>query len=78
MRLAAPAISYLLLGSALSPKLSNVFFTVNYQSSETESNLIGFNQERDTLAFAAQLQLSFLKPQKRAEKAEPDGNAERR
>ena len=51
------SFSYLLLGSALSPKLSNVFFTVNYQSNETESNLIGFNQERDTLA--ARLNYSY-------------------
>ena len=43
-------LSYLLLGSVLSPKLSPVFFTVTYQSNETESNTIGFSQERDVLS----------------------------
>lgn len=50
-------ISYLLLGSALSPKLSNVFFTLNHQASETESNLIGFSQERNVLS--ARINLSY-------------------
>jgi hypothetical protein len=40
-------VSYLLLGGALSPKLNNVFFTLNYQSQETDSNIIGFSQERN-------------------------------
>ena len=49
--ISSTSFSYLLLlGSALSPKLSNLFFTVNYQSNETESNLIGFNQERNVLS----------------------------
>ena len=39
-------VSYLLLGGALSPKLNNVFFTLNHQSNETDSNIIGFSQER--------------------------------
>ena len=43
-------ISYLLLGSALSPKLSNLFFTLNHQASETESNTVGFSQERNVLS----------------------------
>lgn len=44
------SIDYLLLGSTLSPLLSNVFFTLGYQSSETESNTIGFSQSRDILS----------------------------
>lgn len=43
-------ISYLLLGSALSPKLSNLFFTLNHQASETESNTVGFSQKRNVLS----------------------------
>ncbi len=43
-------VSYLLLGSALSPKLSNVFFTLNHQASETQSNIIGFSQERNIIS----------------------------
>jgi hypothetical protein len=43
-------VSYLLLGSALSPKLSNVFFTLNHQASETQSSIIGFSQERNIIS----------------------------
>ena len=43
-------ISYLLLGSAISPKLSHLFFTLNHQASETESNIVGFSQERNVLS----------------------------
>lgn len=43
-------LSYLVLGSALSPKLSPVFFTLNHQASETESNIVGFSQERNVLS----------------------------
>jgi hypothetical protein len=39
-----------LLGSALSPLLNHVFFTLGYQSSETQSNTIGFSQERVILS----------------------------
>ena len=44
------SIDYLLLGSALSPLLNHVFFTLGYQSSETQSNTIGFSQESDILS----------------------------
>ena len=44
------SIDYLLLGSTLSPLLNNVFFTLGYQSSETESNTIGFSQQRNILS----------------------------
>jgi hypothetical protein len=43
-------ISYLLLGSAISPKLSHFFFTLNHQASETDSNIVGFSQERNVLS----------------------------
>lgn len=43
-------VSYLLLGGALSPKLNNVFFTLNHQSNETDSNIIGFSQERNIVS----------------------------
>lgn len=43
-------MSYLLLGSAFSPKLNNVFFTLNHQSNETDSNIIGFSQERNIVS----------------------------
>lgn len=43
-------VSYLVLGSIISPKLSNLFFTLNHQASETESNIIGFSQEREVLS----------------------------
>ena len=43
-------ISYLLLGSALSSQLNNVFFTLNHQSNETDSNIIGFSQERNIVS----------------------------
>lgn len=43
-------VSYLLLGSALSPKLQNLFLTLTHQANETDSNTIGFSQERDVNA----------------------------
>lgn len=42
--------SYLLLGSALSPKLQNLFLTLSHQANETDSNTIGFSQDRDVNA----------------------------
>jgi len=50
-------IDYLLLGSSLSPLLNNVFFTMGYQSSETESNTIGFSQQRDI--FSARVNFGY-------------------
>ncbi len=38
--------SYLLLGSALSPKLNSVFFSAGYSHNNTKSNIIGFSQKR--------------------------------
>jgi len=51
------SIDYLLLGSTLSPLLSHVFFTLGYQSSETESNTIGFSQQRDI--FSARVNIGY-------------------
>jgi hypothetical protein len=51
------SIDYLLLGSSLSPLLNNVFFTMGYQSSETESNTIGFSQQRDI--FSARINFGY-------------------
>ena len=51
------SIDYLLMGSSLSPLLNNVFFTMGYQSSETESNTIGFSQQRDI--FSARVNFGY-------------------
>ena len=51
------SIDYLLLGSTLSPLLSHVFFTLGYQSSETESNTVGFSQQRDI--FSARVNIGY-------------------
>lgn len=52
-------ISYLLLGSVLSPILSNVFFTLNHQASETDSNIVGFSQEREVISARANFSYRF-------------------
>ena len=50
-------VSYLILGSVFSPKLSNMFLTLNHQASETESNIVGFSQEREVIS--ARLNFSY-------------------
>jgi len=53
------SVSYLILGSVLSPKLKNLFLTLNHQASETESNIIGFSQEREIVSARLNYSLRF-------------------
>ena len=53
------SLSYLVLGSALSPKLANVFFTASYTHKKTTFNIVGFGQARDIANLNANYILRF-------------------
>jgi len=52
-------VSYLLLGSAVSPRLNNLFFNAGYSHSDTQSNIVGFGQKRDIGNLSANYILRF-------------------
>lgn len=52
-------ISYLLMGNALSPTLRNVFFSLNHQNTEIDSNIVGFSQERSVLSVRVNFTYAF-------------------